>query len=110
MGLLGDSQIGKTSLMVKYVEGSFEDSYIETLGVHFMDKIITLKNNKITFNIWDLGGNFLPLFPFQKIFNIASPIVFDQVKKLFSVCSRLCVRMQVGPDLTQFDSRPFYFL
>jgi GTP-binding protein of the ras superfamily involved in termination of M-phase len=52
--------------MVNYVEGMFEESYIETLGVHFMDKSITLKNNKITFNIWDLGGqktfiNMLPL-------------------------------------------------
>lgn len=26
-------QIGKTSLMVKYVEGSFDEDYIQTLGV-----------------------------------------------------------------------------
>ena len=62
VGLLGDSQIGKTSLMVNYVEGMFEESYIETLGVHFMDKTITLKNNKITFNIWDLGGSRVMFF------------------------------------------------
>ena len=36
--LIGDSQIGKTSLMVKYVEGSFDEDYIQTLGVNFMDK------------------------------------------------------------------------
>ena len=38
IGLIGDSQIGKTSLMVKYVEGSFDEDYIQTLGVNFMDK------------------------------------------------------------------------
>lgn len=27
VGMVGDSQIGKTSLMVKYVEGSFEYVY-----------------------------------------------------------------------------------
>ena len=30
--MVGDSQIGKTSLMVKYVEGKFDEDYIETLG------------------------------------------------------------------------------
>jgi len=31
--MVGDSQIGKTSLMVKYVEGSFDEDYIQTLGM-----------------------------------------------------------------------------
>lgn len=30
--MVGDSQIGKTSLMVRYVEGSFNEDYIQTLG------------------------------------------------------------------------------
>lgn len=63
---VGDAQIGKTSLMVKYVEGKFDSDYIETLGVNFMEKSITLKNAQVTFSIWDLGGerefiNMLPL-------------------------------------------------
>jgi GTP-binding protein of the ras superfamily involved in termination of M-phase len=33
VGMVGDSQIGKTSLMVKYVEGSFDEDYIQTLGI-----------------------------------------------------------------------------
>ena len=32
VGMVGDSQIGKMSLMVKYVEGSFDEDYIQTLG------------------------------------------------------------------------------
>jgi GTP-binding protein of the ras superfamily involved in termination of M-phase len=31
--MVGDSQIGKTSLMVKYVEGGFDEDYIQTLGI-----------------------------------------------------------------------------
>ncbi|KAF9379450.1 hypothetical protein BGX21_002633 [Mortierella sp. AD011] len=31
VGMVGDSQIGKTSLMVKYVEGSFDEDYVQTL-------------------------------------------------------------------------------
>jgi len=34
--MVGDSQIGKTSLMVKYVEGSFDEDYIQTLGKNYI--------------------------------------------------------------------------
>jgi GTP-binding protein of the ras superfamily involved in termination of M-phase len=40
VGMVGDSQIGKTSLMVKYVEGSFDEDYIQTLGTSFHNLII----------------------------------------------------------------------
>jgi Gtp-binding protein of the ras superfamily involved in termination of M-phase len=33
VGMVGDAQIGKTSLMVKYVEGSWDEDYIQTLGL-----------------------------------------------------------------------------
>jgi hypothetical protein len=33
VGMVGDSAIGKTSLMVKYVEGAFDEDYIQTLGL-----------------------------------------------------------------------------
>ena len=33
VGMVGDAQIGKTSLMVKYVEGQWDEDYIQTLGM-----------------------------------------------------------------------------
>lgn len=36
VGMVGDAQIGKTSLMVKYVEGSWDEDYIQTLGIGAM--------------------------------------------------------------------------
>lgn len=65
VGMVGDAQIGKTSLMVKYVEGKFDEDYIETLGVNFMEKSITLRNAEVTFSIWDLGGEreFISMLP-----------------------------------------------
>ena len=35
VGMVGDAQIGKTSLMVKYVEGSWDEDYIQTLGMRY---------------------------------------------------------------------------
>jgi GTP-binding protein of the ras superfamily involved in termination of M-phase len=33
IGLVGDAQVGKTTLMVKYVENKFDEDYIQTLGI-----------------------------------------------------------------------------
>lgn len=57
MGIIGDAQIGKTSLMIKYAEGAYDTEYTQTLGVNFMEKTILIRQAEITFSIWDLGGN-----------------------------------------------------
>jgi GTP-binding protein of the ras superfamily involved in termination of M-phase len=41
VGMVGDAQIGKTSLMVKYVEGSWDEDYIQTLGAQIHIAIIS---------------------------------------------------------------------
>eukprot|EP00835_Amoeboradix_gromovi_P007086 NODE_1047_length_1714_cov_1.037152.p2 type:complete len:139 gc:universal NODE_1047_length_1714_cov_1.037152:254-670(+) len=83
IGMLGDSQIGKTSLMVKYVENTFDEDYIQTLGVNFMEKTITLKNTDITFSIWDLGGQkeFVNMLPLVCNDAVAILFMFDLTRK-----------------------------
>jgi GTP-binding protein of the ras superfamily involved in termination of M-phase len=58
IGMLGDVQVGKTSLMVKYVNDRFDENYMMTLGVNFLEKKVELKNTEINMMIWDLGGTF----------------------------------------------------
>eukprot|EP00126_Sphaerothecum_destruens_P005311 Sdes_comp18691_c0_seq3m8979 len=79
VGMVGDSQIGKTSLMVKYVEGSFDEDYIQTLGVNFMEKTISIRNTEITFSIWDLGGQreFINMLPLVCNDSVAILFMFD---------------------------------
>jgi len=74
--MLGDSEVGKTSLMVRYVEGKFDEDYICTLGVNFMEKAVVIRNNEITFSIWDLGGQreFRGMLP--RVCNDALAILF----------------------------------
>ena len=57
VGMVGDARVGKTTLMVKYVENKLDEDYIQTLGVNFLEKTVTLRNNDITFSIWDLGSS-----------------------------------------------------
>ncbi|KAG5440475.1 hypothetical protein PCK2_000503 [Pneumocystis canis] len=83
VGMIGDSQIGKTSLMVKYVEGSFDEDYIQTLGVNFMEKTISIRNTEITFSIWDLGGQreFVNMLPLVCNDAVAILFMFDLTRK-----------------------------
>ncbi|KAL7419849.1 Ras GTPase tem1 [Cryptotrichosporon argae] len=83
VGMVGDSQIGKTSLMVKYVEGSFDEDYIQTLGVNFMEKTVTIRNTEITFSIWDLGGQreFVSMLPLVSNDAVAILFMFDLTRK-----------------------------
>ena len=81
--MVGDSQIGKTSLMVKYVEGSFDEDYIQTLGVNFMEKTISVRRTTITFSIWDLGGQreFVNMLPLVCNDAVAILFMFDLSRK-----------------------------
>jgi len=83
VGLIGDVETGKTSLMVKYVEDRFDEDYIETLGVNFMQKTIALKNVNVTFSIWDLGGQkeYKELLPLVCAEARVILFVFDLTKK-----------------------------
>eukprot|EP00743_Colponemidia_sp_Colp-15_P001002 GILK01001108.1.p1 GENE.GILK01001108.1~~GILK01001108.1.p1 ORF type:complete len:265 (-),score=52.86 GILK01001108.1:113-859(-) len=83
VGLVGDSQVGKTSLMVKYVENHFNEDYVETLGVSFMEKRFKVKNTDIICSIWDLGGQreFIQMLPLVCNEAVAILFMFDLSRK-----------------------------
>ena len=54
--LLGDMSVGKTSILLRYVENQFKENIISTIGVDFMDKIIDYGDTKIALKIWDTSG------------------------------------------------------
>lgn len=83
IGLIGDAQIGKTSLMVKYIEGCFDEDYVQTLGVNFMEKTINIKNTEITFSLWDLGGQreFVNMLPLVSSDAVLILFMFDLTRK-----------------------------
>lgn len=58
--LLGDSKVGKTSLIRRFVMDRFSDDYISTLGTKVTKKEINLTKDDetfdLTFMIWDVEG------------------------------------------------------
>ncbi|CCE81440.1 Piso0_002096 [Millerozyma farinosa CBS 7064] len=55
--ILGDSGVGKTSLMQQFVNNKFSHQYKATIGADFLTKEISIDNNKqVTLQIWDTAG------------------------------------------------------
>ena len=54
--ILGDSSVGKTSLLLKYADGYFPTIYVATIGVEYKIKQINLKGVNINLQIWDTAG------------------------------------------------------
>jgi small GTP-binding protein len=54
--LVGDPAVGKTSLILKYVENRFEREYKASIGVDFAYKIIELEDKVARLIIWDIAS------------------------------------------------------
>ena len=54
--LLGESTVGKTSIIIRYIENTFNDSNTSTCGVDVKHKYVSCDNNKIRLDIWDTAG------------------------------------------------------
>lgn len=55
--LLGEANVGKTSLLYRWIENKFRENYKSTLGVNLLKKDMNIKGyGEVSAQIWDLGG------------------------------------------------------
>ena len=54
--LIGASNSGKTSLLLRFVEDTFNDSYQCTIGVDFKIKTLQVDGQPVKLQIWDTAG------------------------------------------------------
>ncbi len=54
--LIGDSAVGKTNIMSKYLTGQFQENSKATVGVEFGSKLFKIDNHNIKAQIWDTAG------------------------------------------------------
>jgi Ras-related protein Rab-7A len=54
--ILGDSGVGKTSLMNQYVNKKFSNQYKATIGADFLTKEVMVDDKLVTMQIWDTAG------------------------------------------------------
>nr|XP_022309352.1 ras-related protein Rab-8A-like isoform X2 [Crassostrea virginica] len=54
--LIGDTAVGKTSILVRFIKEVFDPIFITTIGIDFKIRTIELDGKKIKLQIWDTAG------------------------------------------------------
>mmetsp|Transcript_11078 Transcript_11078/g.33216 ORF Transcript_11078/g.33216 Transcript_11078/m.33216 type:complete len:205 (-) Transcript_11078:1166-1780(-) len=54
--LVGDSSVGKSSLLLRFTADQFVASTNPTIGVDFRTKYVTMQNKRLKLTIWDTAG------------------------------------------------------
>ncbi|XP_031552168.1 ras-related protein Rab-21-like [Actinia tenebrosa] len=66
--LLGEGCVGKTSLMLRYVQDKFNDKHLTTLQASFLNKRLNIGGQRVNLAIWDTAG--------QERFHALGPIYY----------------------------------
>ena len=54
--LLGDSGVGKTCIISRYISGAFDQNSPTTNGASYASKIVEIANKTVSLDIWDTAG------------------------------------------------------
>lgn len=54
--IIGESGVGKSTLLSRYCDGTFNENYISTIGVDFRIKRLEINDKKIKLQVWDTAG------------------------------------------------------
>jgi len=66
--LLGEGRVGKTSILLRYINNSFDQKQTSTFQASFQEKILNIGQNCVTLAIWDTAG--------QERFHALAPIYY----------------------------------
>ena len=66
--LLGEGCVGKTSVVVRYVQNAFNDKHLTTLQASFLTKKLNIAGKRVELAIWDTAG--------QERFHALGPIYY----------------------------------
>jgi len=77
--LLGDTGVGKTSTVLRYVEQRFLTSSTPTIGASFLSKTIWVSGSRVKLQLWDTAGQerFRSLAPMYYRGAAAAVLVYD---------------------------------
>ncbi|GME87976.1 hypothetical protein B5S28_g769 [[Candida] boidinii] len=103
--LLGESAVGKSSIVHRFVKDSFDDLRESTIGAAFLTQTIALDNNvTVKFEIWDTAGQerYKSLAPMYYrnancalvVYDITQPTSLDRAKSWIKELQR-----QASPDI-----------
>jgi len=68
--LLGEGCVGKSSLVLRYIHGTFNTDHVVTVQASFLTKKLNLEGKRVTLNVWDTAG--------QERFHALGPIYYRE--------------------------------
>lgn len=54
--IIGNSGVGKSSLLLRFADDSFNDTYLTTIGVDFRFRTLPIDGKNVKLQIWDTAG------------------------------------------------------
>lgn len=82
--MVGDTAVGKTSIVIRELRDRFEDISIPTLGASYESKVISHNGKYIRIQIWDTAGQerFRSMIPIYYRAGDAAIICYDVTEKM----------------------------
>lgn len=56
MAIIGDSSVGKTNILMRYISSSYQPNHVITIGIDFKVKTLNLDGYKLKMQLWDTAG------------------------------------------------------
>lgn len=75
--IIGDTDVGKTSLAMRYCHGEFPENSTPTIGASFLQRRVLVDNTEISLQIWDTAG--------QERFRSMAPMYYRGAKAAICV-------------------------
>jgi small GTP-binding protein len=81
--VVGDSNVGKTSVLCRYVNGRFIGQITPTLGVEFFSKVVDTQKHSVELQLWDTAGQELFRSVTRGYYRgaVGALVVFDLTKR-----------------------------
>ncbi|XVF76356.1 hypothetical protein PTKIN_Ptkin13bG0260100 [Pterospermum kingtungense] len=104
--LIGDSAVGKSSLLVSFISASAED-IAPTIGVDFKIKLLAVGGKRLKLTIWDTAGQERFRTLTSSYYRNAQGIILDVWAKEVGLYStnQDCVKMLVGNKVDRDSER-----
>lgn len=116
--IIGDSGVGKSSIMNQFVESKYNDSFQSTIGVDYKTVFVNIQDKSIKFLIWDTAGQerFKSITKIYYrgaqviifVFDITDRISFDNIpnwiKETEQTAPNSCLKILIG-NKCDFDNQ-----
>lgn len=117
--LLGEGRVGKTSILLRYVRGEFDDRQQSTIQASYLDKKVKVKNQDIHLSIWDTAGqeryhSLGPIYYREAdgallVYDITDTESFEKVKKwvteLYKIVKRKNISVVIAGNKCDLEKR-----